>query len=196
MLAGDRVADPLARFDVHAREPELLAPRRLQVVPDPLAVVAEELVAGDLVLHRPPVHQPKLLAVGADRPDAVHLVPGALVAEEDAVRVGRRRLQVVEPLGRVVHLLRLAGLDVGDDHRHRLAEAVAGWGIRHEQARQLIHVLEALPLERATHPLGHVLLPIREEVHPAREREPAQGLGGLFQRRRHRPGNRPRHPHP
>ena len=113
----------------------------------------------------------------------------------DAELAARAEYEWKEVALQELELLRVPE-EPGDDHRHRLAEAVAGWVIRHEQARQLIHVLEALPLERATHPLGHVLLPIREEVHPAREREPAQGLGGLFQRRRHRPGNRPRHPHP
>src|SRR5947208_16926796 len=45
----------------------------------------------------------------------------------------------------------------GDDHRHRLAETVAGWGVRHEQARQLTYVVEALRLERPIPTLGDVL---------------------------------------
>ena len=102
VLAGDRVAKALAGLDVHARQPELLGARRLQVVPDPLAVVAEELVARDLVAQGPPVQELQPRAVRADGPGPVHLVPGALVTEKQAARVGRRRLQVVEPLGRVV----------------------------------------------------------------------------------------------
>src|SRR5262245_29102952 len=104
VLAGDRITDALPRLDVHARQPEVLRARRLQVVPDPLAVVAEKLVSGNLIAHGPLVHEPELLAVGADRPDTVHLVPGAFVTEEQAVRVGRRRLQMIEPFSRIVNL--------------------------------------------------------------------------------------------
>src|SRR3954463_13405988 len=119
VLAGQRITDALAGLDVYARQPELLRARSLQVVPDPLAVVAEELVPRNLVAHGPPVQQPEVLAVGADRPDAVHLVPGAFVTEEQAVRGGRRRLQGVAPLRRVGDLPRRARLDVGDDQRQR-----------------------------------------------------------------------------
>src|SRR5204863_8935885 len=38
------VADAFAGFDVHARKPELFGARRLEIVPDPLAIVAEEFV--------------------------------------------------------------------------------------------------------------------------------------------------------
>jgi hypothetical protein len=101
----------------------------LKVVPDPFPVVAEELVPGDLVGHRPLVQEPETGAVGPDCPDPVHLVPGPFVAEEQAVRVGRRRLQVVEPLRRVVNLPGGAGLDVGDDEGQRppTGPETAGW---------------------------------------------------------------------
>ena len=41
-------------------------------------------------------------AVGADRPDAVDLVPRPFVAEHDQRRVGRRQLHVIQPVGRLV----------------------------------------------------------------------------------------------
>src|SRR5262249_31064651 len=117
VLTGNRVTNALARFQVYARQPEFLRARRLQVVPDPLAVVREKLVARDLVAHGPLVHELELLAVGAHGPDTVHLMPGALVTKEQALGVGRRRLQVVEPFGRVVNLPGGPGLEVGDDQR-------------------------------------------------------------------------------
>jgi hypothetical protein len=119
LVAADLVPHPLPRLDVHAGQPELPAPRRLQVIPDGFAVVAPELMAGDLHVDRPLVHEALLRPVGADRPDAIHLVPRALVAIKEQGRVGRRELQVVEPGVLVADRPRFAGLDVGEDERHR-----------------------------------------------------------------------------
>src|SRR5882672_5075411 len=92
----------LARCDLVAREPEVLAPGRLKVVPDGLAVRAEEFVPGNLHVHRTPVNPGEPAAVGAGGPDAIDFVPGALVAEQDEIRVGRRELDVVEPVRRTM----------------------------------------------------------------------------------------------
>ena len=66
--------------DVDPGQPEHLALRRLEVVPDRAAVGAEELVAGDLHLHLPRVPHRQRRAVGPDRPDSIQLVPRPFVA--------------------------------------------------------------------------------------------------------------------
>src|SRR5579864_7448832 len=85
-----------ARCDLVAGEPEVLPPRPLEVVPDRLAVRAEEFMPGNLHVHRTPVNPGELAAIGPDRPDAIDFVPGALVAEQDETGVGWRELHVVE----------------------------------------------------------------------------------------------------
>ena len=62
-------------------------------------------------------------AVGADRPDAVHLVPGALVAEHDEVGIGGRELQMAEPLVLAEDVLQFAGLRVDSEQDARRAGA-------------------------------------------------------------------------
>ena len=118
VLARDLVARPPAAVERHARQPELLSLRRLQVVPDGPAVWGPELVAGDLHVHLARVHQAPAAAVGADGPDPVHLVPGSLVAVHQQAGVGRGELDVVEPVGRAVDRLDLAGGDRDREERH------------------------------------------------------------------------------
>ena len=64
LLARERVADPLPRVDIDACHPKLDRPRGLQVVPDHPAVVAEELMARDLIGHCARLHQAPARAVG------------------------------------------------------------------------------------------------------------------------------------
>ncbi len=96
-VAVHPVLRALARLDVHAGDPEHPAARRLEVVPDRAPVPAPELVAGDLHVHRPLVLELHRRAVGADGPDAIDLVPRALVAVEQQARILRVELHVVEP---------------------------------------------------------------------------------------------------
>src|SRR5205814_8098790 len=102
LIPLDAVTDPLAGLDVDAGQPELPAARRLKIIPDHLAVMAPELVAGDLHVHGAWVHEAQAGAVAADRPDAIDLMPGAFVAEQQQRRIGGRELQVIEPIVAVV----------------------------------------------------------------------------------------------
>src|SRR5262249_61743609 len=52
LVALQVVPGAIPRGEFVAREPEVFAARRLQVVPDDTAVGAEEFVAGDLHVHR------------------------------------------------------------------------------------------------------------------------------------------------
>ena len=58
-------------------------------------------------------------AVGAGRPDAVYLVPAALVAVEQEVGILRVELHVVQPRVLVADGVGRPGLQVGEDERHR-----------------------------------------------------------------------------
>src|SRR4051812_4509205 len=78
-------------------DPEVLASRRLQVIPDHLSVVAEKLVAGNLHVHGAGVKLCQPTAVSVHGPKAVHPMPGAFVTEHDEIRVRGRELQVTEP---------------------------------------------------------------------------------------------------
>src|SRR3981081_488946 len=98
----------LARCDLIAREPEVLASGSLEVVPDGVAVRAEEFVPRNLHVHRTPVNSGEPAAVGPDGPDAIDLVPGTFVAEQDETGVRRRELHVVEPVRRAMDHLALA----------------------------------------------------------------------------------------
>ena len=86
LVALQVIPRPLARIDAVSRQPEILAARRLQIVPDGLAVGAPEFVAEDLHRHRARVDLLDLRAVGPDRPDAIHFVPGTFVAEHQQRR--------------------------------------------------------------------------------------------------------------
>src|SRR5436190_5011488 len=90
----------LAGFDVVFGKPKHLPFRRLQIVVDMLAVLAKELVPGDLHIHRAGVDLFEIAAVSTDRPDAVDLVPRAFVAEHYQRRVGWRHLNMIQPVGR------------------------------------------------------------------------------------------------
>src|SRR5215471_10462564 len=85
LVALQVVPGPLAAFDVVAGEPEIHAARCLQVVPDGLTVVTPEFVTEDFHRNRPRVNFGDVAAVGVHGPDAVHLVPRALVAEHQQV---------------------------------------------------------------------------------------------------------------
>ncbi len=116
-VALEVVPRPPAGRDLVGGQPEILAPRRLQVVPDGPAVGAEEFVAGDLHVHGAGVDLGPTRAVGADRPDAVDLMPGTLVTEHDEAGVGGRKLEVAEPFALPAHVLELAGPGVDrEDH--------------------------------------------------------------------------------
>src|SRR5262249_58626474 len=82
---------------------------------------------GDLHVHRARVDLAQPGAVGADRPDAVYLVPGAFVTEHQQARVRRRELDVVEPVVAGVERLDLAGLDVHGVEAHRQPGGPAGF---------------------------------------------------------------------
>ena len=60
------VADARAALGVHAGEPELGRARRLQIVPNRVAVVTEEFVSGNFVGHGALVHQLRFAAIDAD----------------------------------------------------------------------------------------------------------------------------------
>jgi len=109
-----------AGFDIAARDPEILAARRLQIIPDGFSVGAPEFVAGDFHHHRALVDEFQIRAVGADGPDAVELVPRAFVAEHEQVRVGRRKLQVAEPVRVGGADVCLAGREVVEKKRRRV----------------------------------------------------------------------------
>src|SRR5215469_14049328 len=81
LVAVQMIPGPFSRVDVVARQPEYLAARSLQVVPDRAAVVTPELVPGDFHRHGARVDLGKSAAVAADGPDAVHLVPRSFMAQ-------------------------------------------------------------------------------------------------------------------
>ena len=58
-------------------------------------------------------------AVGADGPDAVHLVPRPFVAEHQQVRIGGRKLQMIQPVVAAVEIFHFAGLKVVEKQFHR-----------------------------------------------------------------------------
>ena len=127
-VAQHVIPDALAGLQIDIGQPEILAARRLQVVEDFRAVPVEEFVPGDLHVHHALVHELVARPVGADGPDAVDLVPRPFVAVQQQRRIGRRKLHVIEPVGRVdQHLARARGdVDGEDVHRH-----VGGQTLRH-----------------------------------------------------------------
>src|SRR5262249_56208701 len=98
MFALHFVFDLFATREPVAGQPEDLRFGRLQVVPDGFAVGAEELVAGDLHLHRSGMNLGQPRAVRADRPDAVDLVPRPFVTKHQQSRIGGAKTPVVEPV--------------------------------------------------------------------------------------------------
>ena len=98
----------------------LPAAGKMELVEQRLAVGAPPFVAGDLHLHRALMDQLILRAVGADGPDAVHHLPGALVAIQQQGRIGGRKLQVVQPIGAVLQQGRhFSRPQINGEHRHR-----------------------------------------------------------------------------
>ena len=98
VFALDAVFDFLARRENMAGQPKHSGLRRLQVVPNRFAVMAEEFVAGDFHIHRAGMNLLQPGAIGANRPDAVDLVPWSFVAKHNQRRIGGRKLHVVEPV--------------------------------------------------------------------------------------------------
>ena len=110
LIALHVIGGALSGLKVVAGEVEVLALGILPVVPDGLAVEAPELVAGDLHQHGALVDEGVVGSVGVDHPDAVDLLPGALVAVHQELRIGGREEQVVDPVGGVQEHLDGAGL--------------------------------------------------------------------------------------
>src|SRR5438552_796310 len=101
-----------------AGQPEILAPGRLQVVPDGAPIGAEELVARDLHVHGAFVNLRQSGSIGADCPDAIHPVPGTLVAKQNQSRVSGRELYVVEPVSGAEDDLALPGSQIDGKQLH------------------------------------------------------------------------------
>src|SRR5215831_14777522 len=108
----DAVTNGFSSRQHNARQPEFLAFRCLQIVPDDFAVGIEEFVPGNLHFHFSSVNFTQSGAIGADGPDAVYLVPGPFMTEHDKVWVGWRKLHVIEPVRAVVERLDLTALNV------------------------------------------------------------------------------------
>src|SRR5262245_24614423 len=98
MFAFDAILDLFARREHMSGEPELLCLWGLQVVPDDLAICAEELVSGDLHIHLASMYLLQLSAIRVDGPDTIELVPWAFVAKHEELRVCGRELDMVQPI--------------------------------------------------------------------------------------------------
>ena len=109
--AFDRIADPCG-LDVHSRQPEDARLGRLQIIPDRLAVVAKEFVPGNFHGHGSRVHEAVAGAIGADRPDAIYLIPRAFVTIQNQRWVGGRALVVIEIVGHGHETADRAGFNV------------------------------------------------------------------------------------
>src|SRR5260370_16438519 len=94
LLALQLVLNSFPRGDVNAGEPKIGRTRRLQIVPDRLAIGAKEFVAKDFPIHESRVHLLEAAAVAPDRPNAIAEVPGSLVANENLIRLSRRHPRV------------------------------------------------------------------------------------------------------
>ncbi len=113
------IPGPLPRLHVVSRQPEVLASRRLQIVPDRLSVRAPELVPEDLHRHRPRVYLRQPGPIRPYRPDPVHFVPWPFVAKHHQPRIGGREQQMVQPVVRAVNHLHLARVHIQREHCHR-----------------------------------------------------------------------------
>ena len=116
LIPGSRTA-----VDLIARQPERSAAWRLQIVPNRLAVGAKELVAADFSVHRAMVDLSQMGTVGVDQPGSIHEMPGPFVAEHDLTRIGRRTLQMIQPIVTAMNDLFFAGGNVDRKHHHRRA---------------------------------------------------------------------------
>src|SRR5947209_5844886 len=96
-------------------EPEILAFRGLQVVPDGLSVGTPKLMPSNLHGHRAVVDQHILRSVSVDGPDAIDLVPRALVTVHQQARVRGRKEQMVHPIGAMEQRLHLAGFEINGE---------------------------------------------------------------------------------
>jgi hypothetical protein len=83
------------------------------------SVLAKKLMPGDLHIHRSRVDLLEIAPVRADRPNAIDLMPGPFVAKHYQGWIGRRHLNVVQPIGRGMEGLNLAALDIDRIERHR-----------------------------------------------------------------------------
>src|SRR6266567_3938368 len=77
------------RSDVVARDPEVFSARRLQIVPDGAAIGTPELVSRNLHRHRPMMDQSVAGTIGANGPDAVHLMPRSFMTVQQQLGIGR-----------------------------------------------------------------------------------------------------------
>src|SRR4030095_5268236 len=92
------IPDSLSARDVVTSKPKHLALRRLQVVPDHLAVATEKLVAFDFHIHRTTVNLSQCRAVSANRPGSINFVPRPLMTKHQQRWISRRKLNVVVPV--------------------------------------------------------------------------------------------------
>src|SRR6266576_147952 len=84
--------------DIVACQPEDLAPRSLQVVPDHLAIAAEEFVSFNLHVNRAMVNLGQPGAIGANGPGTIHLVPWSFMTKHQERRIGWRKLDMIDPV--------------------------------------------------------------------------------------------------
>ena len=80
------------------------------LVPDGLAVGSPEFVAPDLHVHGAFVDEGVVGAIGVDHPDAVDILPDALVAVHEEGGIGGREEEMVDPVGGVEEGFDVAGL--------------------------------------------------------------------------------------
>ena len=126
--ALEAIANPIASDQLDTREPELRGARRLKIVPNPLAVVAEEFVAGDLVRHGAAMHKPWRICADAEGPNAMEFVPKAFVAIEHHGGVSGRALGVIQPVGARIEEGDCAGAQISAVELHGAAGARSGTG--------------------------------------------------------------------
>ena len=110
-IAKQRIDILVQRLDIDLADVERGAARLLQVEVDVASIGTEPFVTGNLAIDGAFVHQHRLAGglvlqacsveflarTDVDVPDAIDLVPMSFVAEEQAVGVGGRELQMVEP---------------------------------------------------------------------------------------------------
>src|SRR6516164_3750465 len=111
-VAIEAITDLVPGRHIHARDPEDLTAWRLKIEPHGLAVEAPPLVTVDLHVHRALVHQTHLAAVGANGPRALDLMPCALVAIEQQIRIDWIELHVVQIAVLKSGLERLARVEI------------------------------------------------------------------------------------
>src|SRR5437868_11718907 len=98
LIALQVVPRLLSIDNVVAGQPEILAARRLQIVPDDLAFGAPELMPGDFHEHRTSVNLSDLAAVRPNGPYAIYFVPRSLVTKHEQRRIGGGKFQMIEPI--------------------------------------------------------------------------------------------------